>query len=120
MWRKCVVHLCISSDLDLHTHTGGIPVTSADVFFNPDTFPEKREAFSSVPGANVGSVEREDSIPLPEAGFTVRAKNGIGATEVACPGLTIDPLPLLRSWWQKLALIRTPRSVEQNRHSNIL
>ena len=80
-----------------YTHTGGMPVTSADVFFNPDTSPEKREAFSSVPGAvleDVGSVEREDSIPLPEAGlryqFTVRAESGIGPTEVACPDLTLN------------------------------
>ena len=84
-----------------YTHTGGMPITSADVFFNPDTSPEKRKAFSSVPGADVGSVEREDSIPLPEAGlryqFTVRAENGIGPTEVACPDLTLnigEPLSL--------------------------
>lgn len=80
-----------------YTHTGGEPITSADVYFNPETSPEKREAFSDVPGSMVGevtSLDRADSIPLPEAGihyqFSVRAENVLGETEVACPDLRLD------------------------------
>jgi hypothetical protein len=80
-----------------YTHTGGLAITSVDVFFNPDTSPELRQAFSSVPGAvveDVSSEEREYSIPLPEAGlhyqFTVRAENRVGASEVDCPVTRLD------------------------------
>ena len=80
-----------------YTHTGGLAITSVDVFFNPDTSPELRQAFSSVAGAvveDVSSEEREDSIPLPEAGlhyqFTVRAENSVGASEVDCPVTRLD------------------------------
>ena len=80
-----------------YTHTGGEPITSVDVFFNPDTSPDQRQAFSSVAGADVedvSSLVRKDSIPLPEAGlhyqFTVRARNRVGVTEVACPVTRLD------------------------------
>jgi hypothetical protein len=80
-----------------YTHTGGEPITSADVFFKPDTSPGPGQAFSSVPGADVSEVgarEREDSIPLPEAGlhyqFSVRAGNGQGEAQADCPSLRLD------------------------------
>ena len=80
-----------------YTHTGGKPITSADVFSNPETSPDQRQAFSSVPNSmveEVTSLDRAASIPLPEAGvhyqFTVRAENMEGETEVSCPNLRLD------------------------------
>ena len=80
-----------------YIHTGGVDIISVDVFFNPDSSPELRQPFSRVPGAvleDVSSIEREDSIPLPEAGlhyqFTVRANNSVGSSEVACPVTRLD------------------------------
>ena len=80
-----------------YTHTGGEPITSADVFFNPDTSPDQRQAFSDVPDSmleEVTALNRADSIPLPEAGihyqFTVRAVNVEGETEVTCPNLRLN------------------------------
>ena len=80
-----------------YIHTGGEAITSVNVFFNPDSSPQLRQAFSNVSGAeveDVSSEEREDSIPLPEAGlhyqFTVRAENSVGFSEVACPDARLD------------------------------
>ena len=75
-----------------YTHTGGLIITSTDVYFNPNTSPELRTSFSSVSGAVV--MDTEGSIPLPEAGlhyqFTVKAENSEGTTEVDCPSLRLD------------------------------
>ena len=78
-----------------YTHTGGEPITAVTVLFSPDTSTTKL-SFSEVPGAHldqVGESEREDSIPLPDAGitykFSVRAGNSLGETEVDCPSLSL-------------------------------
>ena len=78
-----------------YTHTGGEPITAVTVLFSPDISGTKL-SFSEVPGAQldqVGESEREDSIPLPDAGitykFSVRAGNSLGETEVACPILPL-------------------------------
>ena len=80
-----------------YTHTGGLPITAADVYFNLDTSPDMRTPFSSVAGTSVDNEtasEREDSIPLPEAGlhyqFTVTAENSVGVTETSCPPIRLD------------------------------
>ena len=75
-----------------YTHTGGLTITSTDVYFNPDTSPELRTSFSNVSGAVV--TDTNGSIPLPEAGlhyqFTVKAENSVGTTDVDCPPLRLD------------------------------
>ena len=78
-----------------YTHTGGELITSVTVLFSPDTSATKL-SFSEVPGAQLDQVEeteREDSIPVPEAGitykFSVRAGNSLGETEVDCPSLSL-------------------------------
>ena len=75
-----------------YTHTGGLTITSTDVYFNPDTSPELRTSFSNVSGSVV--TDTEGSIPLPEAGlhyqFTVKTENSVGTTEADCPPLRLD------------------------------
>ena len=75
-----------------YTHTGGDPITAVTVFFSPDTSATKL-SFSGAQLDQVGETEREDSIPLPEAGitykFSVRAGNSMGETEVDCPILPL-------------------------------
>ena len=80
-----------------YSHTGGLPITSADVFFKPDTSSDPTKAFSDVTGsslADLSAMNRQDSIPLPEAGlhyeFTVRAGNSDGEAEADCPSLRLD------------------------------
>ena len=78
-----------------YTHTGGLPITSAMVFFSPEST-GSRASFSSVLGAQLSSLEereREDSIPLPEAGLTyqisVVAGNTLGEREADCPTILL-------------------------------
>ena len=87
-----------------YSHTGGLLITSANVFFKPDTSSDLAKAFSGVTGsslADLSAMNREDSIPLPEAGlhyeFTVRAGNSEGEAQADCPSLRLDTgeLPLL-------------------------
>ena len=87
-----------------YSHTGGLLITSADVFFKPDTSSDPAKAFSDVTGsslADLSAMNRQDSIPLPEAGlhyeFTVRAGNSEGEAQANCPSLRLDTgeLPLL-------------------------
>ena len=80
-----------------YIHTGGLPITSADVLFKPDTSSHSTLAFSSISGAELDvltAINREDSIPLPEAGlyyqFTVRAGNSEGMSDTECPSLRLD------------------------------
>ena len=78
-----------------YTHTGGLPITSAMVFFSPEST-GTRASFSSVPGAQLSSLEereREDSIPLPEAGLTYQISvvggNSLGEREADCPTILL-------------------------------
>ena len=80
-----------------YTHTGGLPITSADVLFKPDTSSHLSLAFSSINGAELDMLSvmnREDSIPLPEAGlyyqFTVIAGNDEGENDAECPSIRLD------------------------------
>jgi hypothetical protein len=79
-----------------YRHMGGAPITSVDVYFTTTT-DSTRVSFSDDSQAVLGEVgarEREDSIPLPEAGFTyifsVTATNSQGTSAVDCPPLTPD------------------------------
>ena len=80
-----------------YSHTGGLLITSADVFFKPDTSSDPAKAFSDVTGsslADLSAMNRQDSISLPEAGlhyeFTVKAGNSDGEAEADCPSLRLD------------------------------
>ena len=74
-------------------HRGGGPLTSVNVYYT-SSVDSTRQYFFMDPQAAVGTGEREDSIPLPEAGltyfFTVTASNDQGSSGDNCPPITLD------------------------------
>ena len=80
-----------------YRHTGGEDITSVGVYYST-TSDSSRHSLSDDPDADLGGVgliNRQDSIPLPEAGltyqFSVSASNDRGTSEmVDCPPLSLS------------------------------